>query len=150
MATAPHRLAALSEICTEAADWVRSVQQLTEPDRVYWCDGSQREWQELTGLPFVFGVWAVRRAFAAAHPEATAALHGLLLRSRAWGLEALPQLARIAAASFHMTSGQILAYFHQLNYALDPEHEAGLAAFFRYLHGLRELEEMPRLEYFGK
>ena len=23
-------------------------------------------WQELTGLPFVFGVWAVRRDFAAA------------------------------------------------------------------------------------
>ena len=84
-------------------------------------------WQELTGLPFVFGVWAVRRDFAEAQPEATATLHRLLLRSRDWGLGSLAELSRIAAASFSMTPAQILAYFHQLNYSLDPEHEEGLA-----------------------
>ncbi len=55
-------------------------------------------WQELTGLPFVFGVWAVRRDFAEAHPAATATLHRLLLRSRDWGLGSLAELSRIAAA----------------------------------------------------
>jgi chorismate dehydratase len=106
-------------------------------------------WQELTGLPFVFGVWAVRRDFAAARPEATAALHRLLLRSRDWGLGSLAALSRIAAAPFGMAPAQILAYFHQLNYSLDPEHEEGLAAFFHYLYNLGELDEAPRLEYFG-
>jgi phosphoenolpyruvate carboxykinase (GTP) len=47
MATAPHALAAMSELSTEAADWVRSVQQLTEPDRVHWCEGSRSELQRL-------------------------------------------------------------------------------------------------------
>ncbi|MGB8992125.1 MAG: menaquinone biosynthesis protein [Desulfobaccales bacterium] len=106
-------------------------------------------WQELTGLPFVFGVWAVRRDFAGAEPSATAALHRLLLRSRDWGLGSLVELSRIAAAPFGMTPGQILAYFRQLNYSLDPEHEEGLATFFHYLYNLGELEEEPRLEYFG-
>ena len=106
-------------------------------------------WQELTGLPFVFGVWAVRRDFAGAEPSATAALHRLLLRSRDWGLGSLAELSRIAAAPFGMTPGQILAYFRQLNYSLDPEHEAGLATFFHYLYNLGELPEAPRLEYFG-
>jgi chorismate dehydratase len=105
-------------------------------------------WQELTGLPFVFGVWAVRRDFAAARPEATAALHRLLLRSRDWGLESLPELSRIAAAHFAMTPARILAYFHQLNYSLDPEHEEGLATFFNYLYNLGELDEAPELAYF--
>jgi len=90
-------------------------------------------WQELTGLPFVFGVWAVRRDFAEAHCETTAALHRLLLRSRDWGLRSLPELSRIAGPSFSMTPTQILAYFHQLNYSLDAEHEEGLATFFNYL-----------------
>jgi chorismate dehydratase len=105
-------------------------------------------WQELTGLPFVFGVWAVRRNFALARPEATQALHRLLLRSRDWGLGALAELSRFATASFDMSPAQILAYFQQLNFFLSPEHEEGLATFFHYLYNLGEIAAEPRLEYF--
>jgi chorismate dehydratase len=107
-------------------------------------------WQELTGLPFVFGVWAVRRDFAETHPEATATLHRLLLRSRDWGLGSLAELSRMAATSYGMPPAQILAYFRQLNYSLDPEHEEGLATFFNYLYNLGELPEAPELRYFGE
>lgn len=106
-------------------------------------------WQELTGLPFVFGVWAVRRSFAESQPEATFALHRLLVRSKTWGLGALPELSRLAAASFKMTPEQVLAYFHQLDYALGPEHERGLRTFFHYLCEQGELPAEPRLAYFN-
>ena len=29
-------------------DWVRRTAQLTQPDQVYWCDGSEEEWKFLT------------------------------------------------------------------------------------------------------
>jgi chorismate dehydratase len=105
-------------------------------------------WQELTGLPFVFGVWAVRRSFAAQEPAAAATLHRLLLRSRDWGLKALPDLSRLAAPSFGMSPSEILAYFQKLDYSLGPEHQEGLQAFFRYLAELSELEQAPQLEFF--
>jgi phosphoenolpyruvate carboxykinase (GTP) len=47
MATAPHTLASLSEISRKVADWVDEVRGLTQPDRVYWCDGSRAEFQRL-------------------------------------------------------------------------------------------------------
>jgi phosphoenolpyruvate carboxykinase (GTP) len=31
-------------------DWVEEVAQLTTPDRIYWCDGSDREYEELCQL----------------------------------------------------------------------------------------------------
>ncbi len=106
-------------------------------------------WQELTGLPFVFGVWAVRRDFAGEHPEAVAALHRLLLNSKTWGLSALPFLSRLAGGRLGLSATQVLDYFQQLDYSLGPDHEKGLITFFQYLQDRGELNEMPVLAYLG-
>ncbi len=52
------------------------------------------EWKAWTGLPFVFAVWAARRD---AQLDLVQQVHAGLIRSRAWGLEHLDELARDAA-----------------------------------------------------
>ena len=49
MATAPHTMVSMAELSRNVADWVESVRALTNPDRVYWCDGSKAEFQRLRG-----------------------------------------------------------------------------------------------------
>ena len=106
-------------------------------------------WQELTGLPFVFGVWGVRRDFARSRPETAADLHRQLLRSRDWGLKSLAKLSRIAATFSNLSPEQVRAYFRQLDFSLGPEQEKGLKAFFHYLKKQGDLASTPELAYFS-
>jgi len=86
-------------------------------------------WQRWTGLPFVFAVWAVRRAVLAARPLDVAALADALARGRAWGAAHRDAVidAAVAARPFHR--GLYADYFTRLSYTLDERARMGLARF---------------------
>jgi phosphoenolpyruvate carboxykinase (GTP) len=46
MATAPH-LTSLAALNRDVSQWVDEVARLTQPDEIYWCDGSDSEFQML-------------------------------------------------------------------------------------------------------
>jgi len=87
-------------------------------------------WKDWTGLPFVFAVWAARRATA---PDAVRAVHRGLLASREWGLAHLDLLAKAAARACGVSRAACREYFAGLDYALTDRHLAGLTDFFRRL-----------------
>src|SRR6266851_2412117 len=47
MATAPQHVTSLESMNREVSAWVDSVAKLTQPGRIYWCDGSDAEFQAL-------------------------------------------------------------------------------------------------------
>ncbi|HXW97316.1 MAG TPA: menaquinone biosynthesis protein [Gemmatimonadales bacterium] len=87
-------------------------------------------WREWTGLPFVFAVWAARRA---ADPVGVREIHERLLESRAWGLGHLDLLADQAWATTGIPRDVCRAYLGDLDYGFSYRHLAGLTDFFRRL-----------------
>ncbi len=88
------------------------------------------EWKRWTGLPFVFAVWAARRA---ADQRAVRAVHHTLLAARDWGLAHLEVLAEAAARATGVGITDCRSYLAGLDYALSDKHLTGLTDFFRRL-----------------
>jgi len=86
------------------------------------------EWKRWTGQPFVFAVWAARRA---ADPGAVQRGHECLLASRAWGLEHLEDLAREAADTTNLPVAPCREYLSGLDYAFTERHRSALSDFLR-------------------
>ncbi len=91
------------------------------------------EWKQWTGLPFVFAVWAARRAAASA---SISLAHRALMESRAWGLSHLELLAEDAAGATGVSLHACREYLEGLDYAFTYKHLAGLTDFFRRLAAL--------------
>jgi chorismate dehydratase len=88
------------------------------------------EWKRWTGLPFVFAVWAARRAV---DRRATRDVHRALLASRRWGLQHLDDLAARAATATGVARPRCREYLAGLDYGLSYRHLAGLTDFLRRL-----------------
>lgn len=95
------------------------------------------EWQALTGLPFVFAVWAAR-------PHALAQVPDLAARfadSLRFGLERLDDIVSRAAADLALPEDLVRAYLTEsLGFFLGDRERAGLEEFWRRAraHGLIE------------
>ncbi len=84
------------------------------------------EWLELTGLPFVFAVWAARKEFA------TPALARLLADSYAVGAAELDQIVTEAALDSGLPEAVLRDYYtRNLSYEMGPAEQEGLAEYLR-------------------
>lgn len=95
------------------------------------------EWQALTGLPFVFAVWAARPAALAAVPD----LAARLAASLRFGLDRLDEVIAQAVRDLGLPAGLVRAYLTEaLDFELGPRQRAGLDEFWRRAraHGLIE------------
>lgn len=103
-------------------------------------------WRGWTGLPFVFGVWVVRREAALAQPEKALDAARLLAESKRIGVAAIEEIVSLAALTKSALSrAELRRYFDRLGYDLGPEEQAGLRRFFDCLAENRLIEAAPEL-----
>lgn len=85
------------------------------------------EWRSLTGLPFVFALWAVRQEALLHAPN----LVRDFITAKQEGVARLEQIAADYADKLHLPSDNLLDYLrHNVNYDLDEENRAGMRRFF--------------------
>jgi chorismate dehydratase len=102
-----------------------------------------RLWQERTGLPMVYAVWACREGVE----DGLAELERAHLRSLALARAEPEVLARRAAAEYGWPAGFLARYFEKLRYHFGPRERQGLVRFFELAHLAGELEQVPVLRF---
>lgn len=90
-------------------------------------------WQQHTGLPFVFAVWAVCEEFCRTDPDQVVAIHHELLRCIDEGKKNLREISAAVAPRIPMPVEACYAYLTRMEYDLSPLKQAGLERFFTCL-----------------
>lgn len=110
------------------------------------------EWRAMTGLPFVFAIWAIRPS---AELQSQAIARDFQLAKRQ-GIAAIPEIARRYSMDLALPEKDLLHYLRQsVNYDLDAENVAGLQRYFELaakwglIPQARELQFVPREESAG-
>ena len=116
------------------------------PEGLYLYDLG-KEWKELTGRRMVFAVWAVRRIFAAENPELVREAYRGFLKSMAYSIERVDEIATAASRWEAFDAAFMRQYFMSLKFDLDDAYQQDLLAYASRAHELGFIPEMPRLEF---
>ena len=100
-------------------------------------------WQQRTGLPMVFAVWAAREDAAAVREAEIARLSDAIDLARTAYLADPESVAAHAAGRFPFPVTYIRQYLARLSYAFGPAERAGLARFLEMARAADELDDVP-------
>jgi chorismate dehydratase len=102
------------------------------------------EWNDLTGLPYVHGVWV-------GHEDSGAEDVILpLVHAREQGVLHLAENAEVIAGELNLDRGTVRDYLALFSYGLGEDERAGLSEFLRYAYFHGVLPDVPDLNFFDE
>lgn len=116
------------------------------PDYPYRIDLGEA-WRELTGLPFIFGVWIVQRDSWERDREKVEQAADLLLAGKRWGAENIGDVCVMASEESCLNVDEMCSYFDGLVYDLGPEEQKGMRAFYESLVETGIIDRAPELVF---
>ncbi|MDM8535284.1 menaquinone biosynthesis protein [Desulfobacterales bacterium HSG17] len=106
-------------------------------------------WKEHTGLPFVFAMWAVRKAFAQEHPELVSEIADQFQISRTFGKKNMPRIHHQASKKLGISVHKCRQYYNQLHYDLNSEKIKGVESYFKGLYQENIISRPVNLSFFN-
>lgn len=105
------------------------------------------EWKELTGLPMVFALWAVRRPFFETRPDETFDVQDRLMYSVEYCRGHWDEVVAAAAREYTFEPETLRSYFNKLRYDFTDDYRLGLEEFYRRAVEIAAAPEAPRLDF---
>ena len=106
-------------------------------------------WKDMTGLPFVFAVWAVRKDFANKYPEVLKEISRLFKLSKKDGRDNRSDIIQTAVNKTGLKLDICEKYFELLDCDFDKSHLKGLQCFFDGLYTIGIIKEKINPEFAG-
>ncbi len=104
-------------------------------------------WQEWTGLPMVYAVWAAREDFGRSNGPELLAVEEELVRSLDYARSHRPEVVESALGRYRFDRAGLTRYFVRLRYDFTEEYQEGLTLFYQLAHEAGELDVVPRLRF---
>jgi len=102
------------------------------------------EWRELTGLPFVFAVWATRQETVDAFPNMAREFQ----QAKVEGLARIEEIITHYSETLQLPRAELLSYLiESVNFDLDKENIAGMQRFFELAREGGLIEENRKLVF---
>ena len=109
-----------------------------------------RMWHQLSGDRMVYAVWAVRRAYTAAHQAEVDRVAAALRDSLAWGTQHRGRVVDRAQSTHKRPAGFYEAYYDALDYEFDVAAQLGLKRFFDEACAAGVLSQSPALSFMNE
>jgi len=106
-------------------------------------------WWDMTGLPFVFALWVVRRVFAERHPKIVASVVELFKKSKEKGNEHQSEIVTAASQKLGLDREICRKYYEYLGCDLGLAEIKGVETFFKQLFENNILDHPVRLSFFN-
>lgn len=107
-------------------------------------------WYRVTGLPFVFALWLVRREAVARATNEVARLGTDLVRAKMLAYESYPMIAATTTERHWIAEDLLVDYWRTISYELTESHLRGVREFFAHAAELGLLGQVPKVELFGE
>jgi chorismate dehydratase len=106
-------------------------------------------WRSLTGLPFVFALWILRKDAAQAKFNDANQICSQLRVAKEMAVSSLEKLAEVCSERTWMDVEELISYWSSISYDLSSRHLAGVKVFFRSAMEVGILAKEPDITFFG-
>ena len=105
-----------------------------------------QEWKDMTGLPMVFSVWAIRKDFAERNFEQIKIIKDTFVECMNYSLEHIEDVAWKAAQWEAFPASYLVDYFNSLRFDFDEKKQEGLIEYYKEAQKMGLIEEVPPLD----